>query len=537
LLVVPMKPFAGPQGRVIHSSFTKAQQAQMGRDGADLVRLGVFTDVVEVRGRSEYLCHTRRRSRGLPEVEVTGPTGLRSDCPPMSDEEWGFTHSDSDDGCGPECGVENDFALKMRARARREGALLVVNHSLLILDHITRGALLGVLKKGPLDPNSPRIKDVLVLDEAHQAAGAFRSALGANFSIARLTRLARLAEREMVPLEFTPETLKRFSAWLLAANLEAAKKATGDDFMYLTDLSGLKAVRPWAKLAAESTSPAVARSAGRLVSDLDETSSRLTDGSGVAWVTGVPRRVEYRPLDVRTEARSLFSSFAAAVATSATVDGHPMAELGGGVLVKVGSPFNEARNRVAVISTNGKGGQVDEARRLNELVLCAKRAKGGVLVLAATNKTKTADGRWMSLMEVCGERLIREGFRVGVQHSPADVPWLVEGLRSGALNVVVGTMSMREGIDIQGSALSMVVLMGLQWPYMGDPLLKAQMLRAGGSKWSVVTPITESNTRQAIGRLLRGVDDTGHVVLLDGRHSATETFRKLVAPSPVKVIV
>lgn len=544
LLVVPLRVFAGKNGRVVHSSFTKAQQQQMARDGHELVRLGVFTRVVEVRGRADYLCNRRRAAITDPSVEIVEPdgAGLRSDLEtalghPISDAEWQASCSDPDDGCGSECG-DRDFSNRARWAARTPGCLLIVNHALLALDVKTNGAILGV---GAVD--------CLVVDEGHQAPDAFRGALGVSITASRLRRLRSMARREigLVVEDDGPKALEQF---LRSFDLAQTRKTTGDPFIYVrmwdqrlslaqawVDGIGISA-RRLAENNDDGDEVAAAKRVARVAGRLGDAFTQLAEGLGrvehAAWVEQAApgrNRIEMRSMDVSAFARGLFAGTAATVVTSATVES-AVSELGGGRLISVGSPFDEHANRVGVVSSNGRGGRVDDARRLDELVTAVRAAEGGVLVLASTNAVQMG-GRRRSMLDACEERLRHEGFSVGVQRATSDVPGLVAGLKDGSLDVLVGTMSCREGIDVPGDRLSMVILLALQWPYMQDPLLRSRMDRAGAAKWELLTPLMESNTRQAVGRLLRAPTDRGHIVLLDGRVHAVAKFRALVAPSDV----
>jgi len=553
LLTVPLSAFRAPQsGRVIYSAFTKAQQAQMYAGGLELVECGVFADVVEVRGRSEYVCNRRRAEAGLDVVVLE--SGLRSEfVDAVDDEEWELSRSDSDEGCSHKTCGGRDYANRARGRALQPGALVVVNHSLLILNEITNGGVFGDVED-----------DCLLLDEAHQAPGAFRSALGFTLSVQRITRMANKALEAGVDVEgHVGATL--LNAWFSRFSRDMQRKRNGDSFIYVEVFPAeLLALKVWAERAEDLLEPVFARAIQDL-KDAEDSGRReaqavyapisaaagmcanlrrelwllklaLEEGTGGSWgdVGGRWPVMEYRPLDVSGDSSRLINGYRSAVAASATIK-HAVGELGGGTLVQVSSPFDLAKRRVAIVSGNGRGRkEVDDVQRMDELVRCVRRAegRGGVLVLAPTNKV---DGK--SVMDWCAERLGAEGFRVDVQRSPGDVPRLVEGLRSRSLDVVVGTASMREGVDLKGDALVMVVLWALSWPYMGDPVLKAQMARAGERrKWDVIKPIMLANTEQAIGRLLRDQGDAGYVVLLDGRASAVQTFRELVEPSAVKIL-
>jgi len=98
---------------------------------------------------------------------------------------------------------------------------------------------------------------------------------------------------------------------------------------------------------------------------------------------------------------------------------------------------------------------------------------------------------------------------------------LLGRFRSLGNAVLLGSASFREGVDVRGEALSVVLLDKLPFAPPDDPVLAARIesLRARGGN-----PFTEFQLPQAIlqlkqgaGRLIRGEDDRGVLVLCDPR--------------------
>jgi Rad3-related DNA helicase len=536
--VIPLSAFMKGEGRVIHSSYTKAQQRQMARDGERLVKLGVFRQVVEVRGRGEYLCLRRRRQN----LDFAGErldfaelgNGFREDLArvlgrAVEDDEWAGSRSDSGGGCGNECG--GDFANAARFKSVMPGALVVANHSILALDYILGGAVIGFNEN-----------DVLVLDEAHQFPDQLRGALGASITPRRFSDLWALVQDSdlTVPVEGPAGAAACRNFIASHSPTEGGKeehKFLGpDDTVGGVMSEWVAAILGEVEGAAEPVSDEmkrVGRVAERLSADLRNVDRACLSEAWAAWVQR-GKSIEARPLDVSEVTRRLLRWGSASAVLSATLRGHPLSELGGGELIDVGSPFDLGRQRQAVISLNGRGGRVDDEARLQELLRVARARRGGMLVLAPTNKMKVGR-RWVSMLERCAETLEGAGMRVGVQRSPSDVADLVLGLQEKRYEVIVGTASLREGIDIKGEALAMVVLLTLPWPYMGDPMLQARIAKAGDAKkWDLLRPMMLTNLEQAVGRLIRDEGDEGHVVLLDGRANAVRDFQLLTKPSPIK---
>jgi hypothetical protein len=136
------------------------------------------------------------------------------------------------------------------------------------------------------------------------------------------------------------------------------------------------------------------------------------------------------------------------------------------------------------------------------------------------------EGRWEPQHQLYARLLREAGLSVGLQVKPSDVPPLRQALLNGEFDVVVGLASVREGFDVPGDALSLVVLAQLPWPYMGDPILTAR-IQTDGDLWRIPRAEMEINTRPAVGRLCRTPTDTGVVALLDSRPNSIHDFQRL----------
>ncbi len=88
-------------------------------------------------------------------------------------------------------------------------------------------------------------------------------------------------------------------------------------------------------------------------------------------------------------------------------------------------------------------------------------------------------------------------------------------------SVLFATQSFWEGVDIQGDALSMVIIDKLPFASPGDPLLAARMKaitdRGGSPFQEYQLPSAAITLKQGFGRLIRSRSDTGAVAILDRR--------------------
>lgn len=98
---------------------------------------------------------------------------------------------------------------------------------------------------------------------------------------------------------------------------------------------------------------------------------------------------------------------------------------------------------------------------------------------------------------------------------------LLEEFRRDVHSVLFATSSFWEGVDVQGEALSLVVIDKLPFASPGDPLVAARVKQIedrGGSGFSEYqVPGAAIALKQGVGRLIRHRDDFGIIAILDNR--------------------
>jgi ATP-dependent DNA helicase DinG len=106
-------------------------------------------------------------------------------------------------------------------------------------------------------------------------------------------------------------------------------------------------------------------------------------------------------------------------------------------------------------------------------------------------------------------------------HGTAPRNALLEEFRSTPNAVLFGTSSFWQGIDVQGEALSCVIIDRLPFAVPSDPVVQARMKvieEAGGKPFfEYQVPEAVLTLKQGFGRLIRSLEDRGVLVLLDPR--------------------
>jgi ATP-dependent DNA helicase DinG len=186
------------------------------------------------------------------------------------------------------------------------------------------------------------------------------------------------------------------------------------------------------------------------------------------------------------------------------------------------SPFDYAAAAEVLVVTDVKQG--DLAALANAYARLITAAGGGTLGLF------TAIARLKAVQARIADRLAREQLPLLAQHvDPIDTGTLVDMFRADPRASLLGTDALRDGVDVPGESLRLVVMERVPWP-RPTVLHAARRLAGGGSAYD--DRVVKARLAQAFGRLVRRQGDRGTFVML----SAACPSRLLTAfPPGVKV--
>jgi len=175
------------------------------------------------------------------------------------------------------------------------------------------------------------------------------------------------------------------------------------------------------------------------------------------------------------------------------------------VLESMPSPFDyPARTRVFVVSDVNKNNTDQVAAAYRELFMAAG---GGALGLF------TAINRLRGVYDRIAEPLEEAGLPLLSQHVDAlDTGTLIDIFRAEDNTCLLGTDAVRDGVDVPGRSLRLIVFDRVPWP-RPDILHKTRRGHFGGRAYDEL--ITRLKLKQAYGRLVRRADDGGVFVMMD----------------------
>ncbi len=565
--------------RACISTSTQALQDQLFlRDIPALSRtLNLPLKVALLKGRSSYLCvHRLQLARqtaasarydpalvsGLEQVQRWAEHTQHGDLAELAalDERsplrpW--ISSTSDNCLGASCPSATQCHVNRARCSVAQADWVVINHHVFLAD----------ASEASLGPGLPN-PEVMVFDEAHALADAACDVLAPSVSQPRVRALAHdLArggplwapgmqawvliamglERAALQLAQLAPSTRRTSRWPADAPEDVDSRAWALAQTQLTQalLMARRALR-----ASEDGGPGLrsllARSEGLLQDWLrlttrgpapaDPNAARWID-----WADGDRQRagwcVQQVPLDDSLARRAVEALHTGAdrcwVFTSSTLGNDPdlswftrglgLDRLEQLRTLRVPSPFDHVRQAaICVPGTLPDPGDAGHAVALADSVATwASRLGGRTLVLCSSLRAVARIAAQLRARVEAGQAA---PLQVLAQGDASRRALLARFRAAGAADVgavLVASASFREGVDLAGEVLQLVVIDKLPFPSPDEPLIRAQAdrLRALGKSGFELhdLPMAIQALRQGVGRLIRSEDDRGVVVIGDRR--------------------
>jgi ATP-dependent DNA helicase DinG len=385
--------------------------------------------------------------------------------------------------------------------------------------------------------------DAVVVDEGHELVDRATSAVTVELSAALVERAVSRSRRLLDPdlAERLDEAAEAVAEELLA-QVGPAGSPVRIEKVAGSMVSTLAALRDVCHAAVSALGPskqddgdsAASRSRARAaLEEVHDVAGRLLalDEHDVAWIDSGEQRapvLRLAPLSVAGLLRTALFDAAPVVITSATL------ALGGGfdataaslglagdpdvwTALDVGSPFDFRSQGILYVARRlpppGRDGVPEEA--LDELAGLVEAAGGRTLALFSSWRgVQRAAERLRVWLDDPAVPLL-------VQQRGDSVADLVARFAAEPRSVLLGTMSLWQGVDVPGDSCTLVVIDRLPFPRPDDPLQAARAARvdaSGGNGFMAVSvPRAALLLAQGAGRLVRSRDDRGVVAVLDPR--------------------
>ncbi|MDA2993652.1 MAG: ATP-dependent DNA helicase [Actinomycetota bacterium] len=479
-------------------------------------------------------------------AKTPGVSGDRDDAPDVDRRVWAANSLSGRECVGADvCNYGSQcFAAKAKLKAQ-SADVVITNHTLLAIE---------IVDSHPILPE----RDAVILDEAHEFMDRTTQAVTEELTSARVIRAAAMARKHM-PGKLSDALTKA------ADNFHDAMADYGDqirgDFSAQGRLeeipSSLEAPIRKVKDAAAAIvqiinaddeivdSDAIAERARvkGAVSEINTTCGKLLKmgNTHVLWYEPTFSTLHLAPLSVSEVLRTNLLTKTPVIATSATLtvgngfdamarsigfvvgsDADSESEDGdidpaNVQMLDVGSPFDFANQGVLYMPKHlpepGRDGPSQEV--LTELGELIDAAGGRTLALFSSWRgVEAADAHLRDVLKELPITVItqKRGDAVGP---------LVERFAKDETSILLGTMSLWQGVDVPGNSCILVAIDRIPFPRPDEPVMSARASladAAGGSGFMQVSlPRAALLLAQGTGRLIRSVDDRGVVAILDSR--------------------
>jgi len=548
--------------KTIISTGTKALQDQLYHRDLPLIGKAVGRPVSTalLKGRANYLCLHR-----LEQLDDLAPSvaadyaevrewrhhtdsGDRAELTAVAEDSpvWPLVTSTTENCLGQHCPKYADCHVVKARRRAQEADLVVVNHHLLLAD-------LAMKESGFVEflPDA----EAVIIDEAHQLPDLAVQFFGVVLGSRELQRVVEEAQAATLPYS-DPELQRRLTRldtavkdWRLAAPRQEGRHQL-DELMpdMRAAFDALAAALGQVADGLESLgggSADVAKLHEQLLGMNERLALLASEDSwdGLRWLEVNPRsiRVNLTPLDVSGTLSGLIDNARQAwIFTSATLAvgddfSHFTSRMGLGAVrgLTFPSPYALADNGLVYLPPGlpqpSDPGHTDAV--MEAVMPLLEFTRGGLFCLFTSHRALNAAKKWFRSHKtrLGGRKLLVQG------SAPRDD--LLRRFRDSGNAVLLGTGSFWEGVDVRGTALTIVAIDKLPFASPADPLMMARLefiRREGGNGFAEhQLPQAALAMKQGAGRLLRGENDYGVIVLCDPRVTSRnygKTFLDILEP-------
>jgi ATP-dependent DNA helicase DinG len=363
-----------------------------------------------------------------------------------------------------------------------------------------------------------------VFDEAHELEDIVASAMGLELTAGRFNALARsvrgIARDDDVAAAVDDAGQKLANA-LVTYRDQRVDPTNDPDLTSALELCRTRIGRATSALReadSERDAPARTRAvkaAATLLEDVQ--TAAAVDDHLVAWVEGPEHApaLKVAPVDVAAVlATRLWPGVATAILTSATIPPGLPRRLGVDprtyTELDVGSPFDFASRAVLYCAARLPDPRHPDYER-------AMHAELEALIRAAGGRTLALFTSWRAMRAAAAALRDELPWRVMTQDE-LPKPALLAAFTRDETSCLFATMGFWHGVDVPGSALTLVAIDRIPFPRPDEPLLQARRERAGADAFRVIDlPRAATMLAQGAGRLIRSSTDRGVVAVLDSR--------------------
>jgi ATP-dependent DNA helicase DinG len=478
--------------------------------------------------------------------KIAAISGDRDDAPEVDRRVW-LASSVSGRECvgADQCAFGSScFAVLAKAKAQ-QADVVVTNHTLLAIE---------VVDSHPILPE----RDIVILDEAHEFADRTTAAVTEELSAARVLRAAgmykkfagdkstKLVEPFFAAAEDLDDVLSSFRDDFARSERSERSEKVERAFQELPPslISPMQKIKESVDAISQKLSADDEIIDGDLLAErarvrgaINEIKTVVTkilkissSGGGsesVLWYEPTYSSLYLAPLSVSEILFDNLFGKTPVIATSATLtigkSFEPLkrnlgiSEVTDLATLDVGSPFDFEKQGMLYLASHlpepsRDGPSLEALTELGELI----EAAGG-RTLALFSSWRAVEAADLHLRKV----LMDLDISIITAKRGDSVGSLVEKFAQDESSILIGTISLWQGVDVPGSACTLVAIDRIPFPRPDDPITAARAAEAdhaGGSGFMDISlPRAALLLAQGTGRLIRTMDDRGVVAILDSR--------------------